>query len=145
MLTQTPRTMGDRRMMMMRTAPHTQYAFHLCSDVPALCSHMHFFRYPQHSMNHREQFTLSVVTTSETIFRLCVTVLSLVCWCCSAKTVTHQILSTRLSEIQMSPFAVINPQGLVSFESVDTMLPYVLVARQCHWLPQRRDDQLVYR
>ena len=44
----------------------------LYSDVPALCSHMHFFRYPQHSMNHREQFSLSVVTTSETIFRLCV-------------------------------------------------------------------------
>ena len=49
-------------MMMIKTAQHTKYAFHLYSDVPALCSHMHFFRYFQHSM----------ITTSETIFRLCV-------------------------------------------------------------------------
>ena len=73
-------------------------------------------------MNHREQFSLSVAATSETVFRLCVL-------CCSAKTVSYQIPSTRLSEIQMSPYAVINPEGLVSFESVDTMLPYELVAR----------------
>ena len=128
----------------MRHAPYTQHAFHLYSDLPALCSHMHSFRYPQHSMNNREQFSLSVVMTSETIFRLCAIVLSLVCWCCSAKTVSHQILSTRLSETQMSPYAVINPEGLVSFESIDTMLPYVLVARQYHQLP-RRDGQLAYR
>ena len=72
-LTQTLKTMRERdMMMMMKTAPRIKYAFHLCSDVPALCSHMHFIRYPQHSMNHREQFSLSVVMTSETIFRLCV-------------------------------------------------------------------------
>ena len=38
--------------------------------------------------------------------------MSLVCWCCSAKTVSHQILPTRVSEIQMSPFAVIDHEGL---------------------------------
>ena len=27
----------------------------------------------------------------------------------------------------MSPYAVINPEGLVSFEPVDAMLPYELV------------------
>ena len=48
---------------MMRTAPHTKYAFHLYSDVLALCSHMYLFRCIRHSMNHREQFSLSVVTT----------------------------------------------------------------------------------
>ena len=73
-LTRTLRTMRNRRMMMrmMGTAPHTKYAFHLCSDVPALCSHLYLFRCIRHSMNHREQFSLSVVATSETIFRLCV-------------------------------------------------------------------------
>ena len=70
-LTQTLKPMRDRETMM-KTAPLTKYAFHLYSDVPALCSHMHFFRYPQRSMNHREQFSLSVAATSETVFRLCV-------------------------------------------------------------------------
>ena len=50
----------------MKTAPNITDAFHLCSDVPALCSHMYFIRYPQHSMNHREQFSLSVMP--ETVF-----------------------------------------------------------------------------
>ena len=50
----------------MKTAPRITDAFHLCSDVPALCSHMYFIRYLQHSMNHREQFSLSVM--SETVF-----------------------------------------------------------------------------
>ena len=44
-LTRTLKTIRDREMMM-KTAPHTKYAFHLCSDVPALCSHMYFFRFP---------------------------------------------------------------------------------------------------
>ena len=50
----------------MKTAPHITDAFHLCSDVPALCPHMYFIRCPQHSMNHREQFSLSFM--SETVF-----------------------------------------------------------------------------
>ena len=90
-------------------------------------------------MNHREQFSLSVVTTSETIFRICVLCCPLSVGCCSAKTVSHHILPTRLSKIQMSPYAVIDHEGLVSFEPVDTMLPYVLVARRYHWLSQQRD------
>ena len=44
----------------------TTYRFHFCSDVPALCPHTHSIRYHQHSMNHREQFSLSVM--SETVF-----------------------------------------------------------------------------
>ena len=63
---------------MMRTAPHIKYAFHLYSDVPALCSHMYLLRCIRHSMNDREQFSLSVVTTSETIFRICVVLCLLV-------------------------------------------------------------------
>ena len=70
-LTQTLKTMRDREIMM-KIAPHTKYAFHLCSDVPALCSHVHFFRYHQRSMNLREQFSFSVAAISETVFRFCV-------------------------------------------------------------------------
>ena len=40
----------------------------------------------------------------------------------------------------MSPYIVINPEGPVSFESVDTMLPYVLVARRCHYHSEETDD-----
>ena len=68
-LTRTLKTMRDQEIMM-KTAPRTKYAFHLCSDVPVLCSHMYFFSYSQRSMNHREQFSLSVAATSETVFRL---------------------------------------------------------------------------
>ena len=112
------------------------------SDVPALCSHMHFFRYLQHSMNHREQFSLSVITTSETIFRLCV-----LCCPLSVGVVPQRRFPIRFYQHDSLRFRclhVINPEGLVSFESVDTMLPYVLVVRQYHWLPQRRDKRLVH-
>ena len=64
-LTRTLKTMRDLETKK-KTAPHITDAFHLCSDVAALCSHMYFIRYPQHSMNHRKQFSLSV--TSETVF-----------------------------------------------------------------------------
>ena len=33
----------------------------------------------------------------------------------------------------------------MSFESVDTMLPYVLVARRYHWLPRGRDRRYARR
>ena len=57
-LTRTLTTMRDLETKM-KTAPQITDAFHLCSDVPALCSNMYFIRYPQHSMNHREQFSTS--------------------------------------------------------------------------------------
>ena len=143
-LTQTLKTMRDQEMMM-KTAPRITDAFHLCSDVPALCSHMYFFRYPQRSMNHREQFSLSVAAASETVFRLRVLCCPLSVGVVPQRRFSHQIPSTRLSEIQISPYAVINPEGLVSFESVDTMLPYELVARRHHRLPQRRDRRFAHR
>ena len=64
-LTQTLKAMTNLKMKK-KTAPHITNVFHLCTDVPALCPHTYFIRYPQHSMNHREQFSLSVM--SETVF-----------------------------------------------------------------------------
>ena len=68
-LTRTLKTMRDQEMMM-KTAARITDACHLCSDVPALCSHMYFFRYLQRSVNHREQFSLSVAAAAETVFKL---------------------------------------------------------------------------
>ena len=68
-LTRTLKTMRDLEMRT-KTAPRITDAFHLYSDVPALCSHMYFFRYPQRSMNLREQFSLSVAAVAETVFKL---------------------------------------------------------------------------
>ena len=48
-LTRTLKTMRDLETKM-KTAPRITDAFHLCSDVPALCSRMYFIRYPQHTM-----------------------------------------------------------------------------------------------
>ena len=78
-------------------------------------------------------------------FQTLSTVLSLVCWCCSAMTVSHQVLLTRLSEIQISLYgSVINTKGLVSFVSFNTMLPYV--ARRYHGFHEEGTDGMhVYK
>ena len=77
----------------------------------------------------RTIFALSC-SCSRDSFRTQSTELSLFCWCLSAKTVPHQVLSTRLSEIQTYLHgSAINSTGLVSFVSFNTMLPYELVVR----------------
>ena len=62
----------------------------------------------------------------------------------SAKTVSHQVLLTRLSEIQTSLHcSAINSAGLVNLVLFNTMLPYELVAQQHHQLPRGRDRSWV--
>ena len=51
---------GSGSIKMIRTAPHTKYAFHLCSDVPAMCfTHVSLQVYLALDESSRTVFALS--------------------------------------------------------------------------------------